>query len=261
MSTTMEIVSVDPALARRWLKSNERNRHLRMRAVENYARDMLGGRWAQTGEAIKFSNGRLLDGQHRLAAVIASGMTIDFLIISGLDDSSQELMDSGVKRSSGDALALRGRKFTAAISAAARLCLREPVIGYVETKIATPTHSEIVAFVEAHPEIDRAAEVAMSYYPAIDIAPSVLIVAFMKLSAIDYEAAVGFYHALARLDFAGEGDPRAALVKRIVSSRRNSETLKQMTALAMLLRTWNFWRTDKKILKLPTEARYPSRLV
>jgi predicted nucleic acid-binding Zn ribbon protein len=70
------IVYVTPEMAERWLGHNKVNRNLRNRRVDQFARDMRSGRWQLTGEAIKFGkSGNLIDGQHRLWAVIESGCT------------------------------------------------------------------------------------------------------------------------------------------------------------------------------------------
>ena len=62
-----------------------------------YAADMKAGRWQLNGEAIKFDkNGHLLNGQHRLHAVVRADTTIQMLVISGLDPETRTTMDSGL---------------------------------------------------------------------------------------------------------------------------------------------------------------------
>lgn len=41
-----------------------------------------------TGEPIKFAhNGRLLDGQQRLMALVDANVAVDFLVVRGLDET------------------------------------------------------------------------------------------------------------------------------------------------------------------------------
>ncbi len=101
---TATFVNVTPPLAEMYLERNGRNRNIRPDVVSNYARDMSAHRWQITGEAIKLdADGNLLDGQHRLRAVIKSGETVTMLVIEGLPPEAQRVMDSGKPRTAGDA--------------------------------------------------------------------------------------------------------------------------------------------------------------
>jgi hypothetical protein len=93
---TATIVTVTPKLAGEWMESNEKNRHIRDRLVVKYARDMSAGNWSLTGEAIKFdTEGCLVDGQHRLLAVILSGVSLQMLVVCGVERAAQTVMDTG----------------------------------------------------------------------------------------------------------------------------------------------------------------------
>ena len=72
---TYERVFVDVPLALELLKANSTNRELRNHVVEGYVDQMKKGQWREdTGETIKISKtGRLLDGQHRLNAIVKFG--------------------------------------------------------------------------------------------------------------------------------------------------------------------------------------------
>lgn len=75
-------VKVTPEMADELLALNdEKNRRLSRHTVEKYAEDMSSGRWGRTNTnpigVMVDDNGRivsLLDGQHRLAAVVMSGV-------------------------------------------------------------------------------------------------------------------------------------------------------------------------------------------
>lgn len=98
MEARVELIT--PSVARKYLAQNVNNyRKLNMNKVNLYARDMRNGNWQVNGEAIKFNRqGELVDGQHRLEAVIASGKDIFSLVITGVSDSVT-IYDSGKNRS------------------------------------------------------------------------------------------------------------------------------------------------------------------
>ena len=75
-------MSISPEMARRWLEvGNTRNRNMNMAYCERLARDMREGRWVLTHEGIAFSpNGRLLDGQHRLQAIILADLPVAMFV-------------------------------------------------------------------------------------------------------------------------------------------------------------------------------------
>ena len=59
---------------------------------------MKAGKWCLNGEAIEFdTNGKLKNGQHRLRAVIKSGVAIDCVVVRGVDPDIV-LYDNGLKR-------------------------------------------------------------------------------------------------------------------------------------------------------------------
>lgn len=71
------IETVTPMKAARWLKRNIANRRVSPKVVRNYAGDMSRGEWLLNGEAIKFDrDGNLLDGQHRLGAIVHNGKSV-----------------------------------------------------------------------------------------------------------------------------------------------------------------------------------------
>lgn len=81
------VTSVSPGLAKTWLKSNTYNRRLSKPHVKKLANEMINGRWVLNGETISFdSNGTLLNGQHRLSAVIESGVTVEMVVAIGVED-------------------------------------------------------------------------------------------------------------------------------------------------------------------------------
>lgn len=106
------VESVTPALAQQWLARNfKNNRPLRRQKVERLAEDMRAGRWLLTHQSIAFNHdGELIDGQHRLAAVVESGATVSMLVFFNVPMDGVELIDCGDRRTDLDALVVGGVK-------------------------------------------------------------------------------------------------------------------------------------------------------
>lgn len=68
---------VTPALAKQWLEKNTNNRNVNFAKVKKMAKDMREGHWDTTHQGIAIAtDGTLVDGQHRLMAVVESGVTV-----------------------------------------------------------------------------------------------------------------------------------------------------------------------------------------
>lgn len=104
---TMELVSITPELAKVWLGSNLVNRHVRKSVVARYAADMVAGRWRGADSMfILRTDGVLLDGQHRLLAIVESGVTVEAWVQTkdAFLDPMDLRADTGITRSAVDIL-------------------------------------------------------------------------------------------------------------------------------------------------------------
>lgn len=105
MHTKVEIIT--PEIAKNYLAFNSKNRNMRKSVVTQYAKDMAAGKWELTHQGIAFNcDGTLLDGQHRLAAVVESNCPVQMMVTRGVDSKTQIVMDDHAKRTAGDAIGL-----------------------------------------------------------------------------------------------------------------------------------------------------------
>lgn len=76
------VIDITPEKAQKWLGRNHPdNRGVAHNRVEAFAGDMREGHWKVTHQGIAFdAEGRLIDGQHRLLAVVSSGKTVRMMV-------------------------------------------------------------------------------------------------------------------------------------------------------------------------------------
>ena len=100
MGKSAEFREITPHVAEQLLSVNaDEQRNVNKRRVDQYATDMAKGLWKANGEPIIIDErGRLIDGQHRLRAVVASGVTIEALVVSGVSKDSYKTLDQGMNR-------------------------------------------------------------------------------------------------------------------------------------------------------------------
>lgn len=108
-------MDIDPAIAARWLENNFRNRPVVEDVVIAYARDMINGVWVATHQGVAFNDvDELIDGQHRLRAIVLSGKTIRMMVTFGLRSkisgslmTTMDAVDRGRTRSVADQLKIQ----------------------------------------------------------------------------------------------------------------------------------------------------------
>ena len=148
-----ELMMITPKVAREMLECNTANRDLRPGFVETLTEAWQRGEWRITHQGIAFAtDGRLLDGQHRLTFVseLPDKTEVPMLVTTGLKDEAFDAIDQGKARTvrdlygSSEGLASVARLF-AALAATGRIKLTAP---YVKTFMdwAEPEYQLLVSF-------------------------------------------------------------------------------------------------------------------
>jgi hypothetical protein len=115
----VSIITVTPSQAQKWLEGNVDNRSLREPRVLQLAQVLQRDEWELTGDALVFDeDDTLLNGQHRLSAVVITGIPARFLVLRGVPAKTQEVMDQGLSRTLGDQLQRRGVPYYTYVSSA-----------------------------------------------------------------------------------------------------------------------------------------------
>jgi hypothetical protein len=243
-------VMVTPEMAERWLKRNKSNRVLRPAAIDQYARDMAAGKWELTGTIEFDTSGNLIQGQHRLNAVIKSGVTVTMCVLRGISQSAQRVMDSGVKRQAADNLYMvHGTKNATTVVAIARQKIAS------EFAVRSVSNSEIEDYVNEHPEISIAAGIAMKYYRGCDISPTVTgLAAWTIADTHGWDAAEQFFYTASEKVGLQRHDPVIAMTKFFSEAVRNRKRYPVETQLSVIIRAFNYRRAGKTCQFLRAEV-------
>jgi len=90
------VEAIDPPLAEILLKGNVMNRPVSMPLVDALVRDILSGAWTLSHQGIAVDkDGRLLDGQHRLLAVVKSNKTVEMPVTYNVLPEAFNVIDLG----------------------------------------------------------------------------------------------------------------------------------------------------------------------
>ncbi len=104
-----KIIDITPDMAAEMLEKNTMNRQISQLNVTRYANDMASGEWDMNGETIKIAeDGTILDGQHRLWAIIEAGISVTMLVVYNVPKTVITKIDIGVPRRFQHLLKIKG---------------------------------------------------------------------------------------------------------------------------------------------------------
>lgn len=105
-----EVKTITPPLAELMLAHNESNRPLRRQKIDQHIRNLQEKNFILTHQGIAFSrDGQLNDGQHRLTAIVESGIPAPMTVTFGCVREEFEVIDQGGLRTSADIIHIKGR--------------------------------------------------------------------------------------------------------------------------------------------------------
>jgi hypothetical protein len=149
----MAMETISPERAEAYLAFNRGNRNIVQSHIAAMARDITNGRWMFNAQPICFSrSGRLLNGQHRLSAVLEAGQPIEVMVMRALPEEAFDTYDKQAKKAPVVDPLLEDFGDKALISATAVLLWRRELRPAREPN-ARPTATEIRDVIGAYPEL------------------------------------------------------------------------------------------------------------
>jgi hypothetical protein len=250
---TVRIEQVGPRLADKWLGTQERNRDIANTRVAWLMGIIERGEWELTNDAISFdTTGRLLNGQHRLTAIVVSEQTLPLVILRGLPPSVQDVMDTGLVRRTADALKMRGEVQVFALAAALRWEHRLRRLEQDPTDILSfgthgadrPTTPHLLTIFDEDPERWREmVRLSASMSRTIKVRPGVGAALFRRFFALDETDAGAFLEALMTGANLAEDDPILLLRQNLQPTRiRSRNRMPDFKEAGLICKAWNLWR-------------------
>src|SRR4051812_23704453 len=236
MAIETRVAMVSPKVAAELLaQPHVRQRPLRQGLVRRYAAVMRRGDWHLTHQGIALDEtGKLLDGQHRLAAVVMSGMTVRMMVTYGLDADRFDVMDTGAKRTSGDIIKMAGFSNGPGVSAVVRLVIAYDELpdmawtGIVYQEATSSEHRILEVFEQDAERYEEAVRIGASMKGAMkSLLPSAA--ATWAYVAMRAEKDGGrnreeFVHGLLTGENLKHGDPRLLLRRMYLRERSDKKT-------------------------------------
>lgn len=258
-----EIVDVTPGQAELWLAKNTDNRRIRPATVARYSRDMETGSFLENGSAVCFAkDGTLLDGQHRLEAVVQSGATVRMLVVRGLDRHVQHTIDDGAKRTLADRFTFNGHQNSAVAASVTRRVLMWQA-GYKHNAgTYQPSTAEALELISSDATVLTAIEAAVKLRTGRLLPPTIIGLTWWLFSQIDEDQCAVFWDGLHSGAGLSETDPIHIVRNQVI--RRNAEPgrIPESVYLAWVIKAWNFWRAERELspsykFRLRPDEKFP----
>lgn len=244
-----ELVRVTPELAIELLGRNLHNRNVRTAHVQALAGDITNDRWLPNGETIKIAaDGTLVDGQHRLHAVVEAGIGVDMLVVRGVTLAAQETIDTGRARTFADALRLRGEPDALRLASATRIVWEwldnGSTLAPGHGGASNPSHATLAEVLRSNPDIREAARVGAitsRHVPILTGAQGALIA--WTTARVDAEDSTYFLDSLVSLAELRADDPILALRQLFQRwSERPHARPDRRVIVASTIKAWNAFR-------------------
>jgi len=256
---TTAIETVTPRRAEAYLRANKQNRTPRSSYVASLARDMATGRWRFNGEPLIFSaDGTLMDGQHRLMAVLESNTPVQLLVVRGVAPDAFASIDCGRSRTAGDVFKIEGVKNYSTVAAAAHLLWRHRNGGL--SGAMTPTTAERVDIKTSDPGLLDALDYVLSGDTRVFrriIPPSFMAFFLYCAREVDSHKADLFVDGLKTGDGLTKRSPVKVLRERLIenSSQINGKSLGVTPQRYLVFAAWRGFRDGRQMIKLQLPKR------
>lgn len=242
---------VTPEMAKKLLKTNTFNRKMSESHVARLVSAIKNGEWKFCGESIKISSdGELLDGQHRLQAIVESNTPIELLVVEGLPKETFHVIDTAKKaRNTADILHISGEKNTNVLSAALALIGAYEKYDDLTNRAFRPTAKDISDILSRHPKIREYASPQFSVYRLTG--PGLAAALGYLFSLADKKNAELFFDRLGSGAGLEQGNPILQLRELLINNKNHrNNKLSKTTIAALVIKAFNFYRSGKSISKL-----------
>lgn len=239
-----EVITITPTDATNWLKGNNNNRPVRPKHVDFLAREILSGNWQVNGQAIIIAEDeQVLDGQHRLLAIIAAGKSIQSLVVYGITEGAFKTIDTGAVRTSSDALHMHFKEVPAyalkAAATAVSLCHR---LERGLSKAVRIGNTDAIEYVKKHQSLIAHAETLQGYpHEARPMSIGMGTALYEMFSRKNEAEADRFMRGFYTGEELNRTDPEYLLRAALIRDAQRTAKLPGDTRIRMVIKGWN-WR-------------------
>jgi hypothetical protein len=257
---TMDLVVVGPELAEFFLLDNTHNRRNDHHRVNHLAGIIERDEWQITNDAIVrqapsiHDRGLLDNGQHRLSAIIKTGIPVPLWVMHGSSQLAQDAMDRNRPRRLGDQLGSHGYADGSNLASTLTKVHAVRVGGWkalMSAKGLAPTVPQALELLKNEPGLIEANRRGRTNdLKRLMFTPSLAGALFHLFSDIDAEDTVFFFDRLGDGQSLAEGDAIYALRCWFEVNRDATKRATVGYAGAVTVKAWNAYREGREVKRL-----------
>jgi hypothetical protein len=261
-----KVQSITPVKAEEWLLANTQNRPVSKKTVRAFAEAMRRGEWKVTHQGIAFdTDGVLVDGQHRLAAIIEAQQPVDMTVFTQVPAGGFDVLDTGKRRNAADVLAIEGEKSSMMLAAMVR------IVWLYENRsdlswsggAAAPTNHQVIETLQRHPQVRDFINLGLQVTTGTGMIKSAAGGASYLIAhtnpGVDLDP---WYDGLIEGSGLTKGDPRLTFrrVMFAMARKQAGQVLRrrdQREHVTLYLKAFNAWAAEETLTQLRYTAREP----
>jgi len=262
-----ELRLITPAIAKDMLKRNFGNRRLNLRNVGFLCKEMKIGNWKFDGQPLRFTaSHQLLDGQHRLEALIEADMSLEFLVITGVNPDAFTVMDTGKNRNSSDIFSIEGIENYSNVAAATRMICMTQNGKHADTYGAyKPSNTDLLDFYSENKSISKYVENADFLYRSFNrvISTSHIAAYGFLMAELNVQESEEFWKKVCTGVGIDEGCPTGALRSKLIADKMSLKKIPRNDKKGLIFKAWNFYRkgADVKFLRYNAQTEGVPELI
>lgn len=256
----VKVVTVTPEMAESWLKRNKSNRPLNNTILKFLLSEIGNGNWKMSNDCISFDvNGILINGQHRLNAVVVSGKSLQFMVAVGMEPESFKIMDTGKGRNGSDVLSIMGYKNYALLAATATFVFRYNSVTASQAAqhggSVRLSNTDLLEYVQSNEDMPGIVADGLSIFNSSDkllTASWVCSMYYLIAQRANIEKARDFINRLCCGNNLSMNSPIRLLRKRLTKDKMDKyNTMNKTVKLALVIKAWNYFisGTEVKVLR------------
>jgi hypothetical protein len=232
------------------------NRRLREGHVAFLQRQLLGGHWLPNGETLIFDTTKhLLDGQHRLSAIVQARKSAWCLVVRGVPTEAYTTLDIGNNRSVGSTLGNMGYKNANVLAAICRFqnaweMNREKYLS--ESKnMPRLSPDELAMIAETYSDLQFCASWVAGAGGIRKLGNGSLFGHLLfLLRQANEEKAMAFADAFNLGTNLGQRNPILVLRDTLMTRKLREQKTSRVQYYTLVIGAWNFYRAGKKTSRL-----------
>ena len=260
ITVTYELVT--PDLARELLEGNTHNRSVNQKRVRELAALHGTSFWKETGDPIRITaDGILVDGQHRLLAIVQSGVPVHYFIMRGVDLTAQEVIDTGSRRTLASMLQTRQEQNRTTLATAIKVIYHWEHGGRSADGLGSVPINVLLHFYDSNPGIKAIARRTLAVNQVIRGGAGAVALTMWLFDHIDGEDAAHFWDRVKSEYGHTEGDPISTLRKTLLRDAEEASANKasagnrasvrgQTWRAAVIIKAWNAYRRGEQVYRL-----------